>query len=74
LSQYGTHLQDILFLFMFIVTEDPVKKNAAKVTEELRIVIWRPVYSKYAGLQRAPDWDFFHSQYYSAKPAFARAP
>jgi hypothetical protein len=40
------HLQDILLLFMFIITED-IKKNGAKVTEELRIVLWRPVNSNY---------------------------
>jgi hypothetical protein len=28
------HLQDILLLFMFIITEDPVKKNGARFTEE----------------------------------------
>jgi hypothetical protein len=39
LSQYGAHLQDILLLFMFIITEDPVKKQDAKFTEELRIVL-----------------------------------
>jgi hypothetical protein len=41
LSWYGAHLQDILLLFMFIITEDPVKKNGAKVTEELRIVVFQ---------------------------------
>jgi hypothetical protein len=30
LSKYGAHTQDILFLFMFIITENPVKKNGAK--------------------------------------------
>jgi hypothetical protein len=65
----GAHLQDILFLFMFIITEDHVKKNGAKVTEELRIV-WRPVYSNYRA-PKSPDLDCFHIQYYSAKPAFA---
>jgi hypothetical protein len=48
------HLQDILLLFMFIITEDPVMKNAAKVTEELWIVKWR-TYFLTTGLQRAPD-------------------
>jgi hypothetical protein len=35
---------------MFIITEDPIysiRKNGAKVTEELRIVVWRLVYSNY---------------------------
>jgi hypothetical protein len=31
LSYYGAHLQDILLLFMFIITEDPVKKNGAEL-------------------------------------------
>jgi hypothetical protein len=38
---------------MIIITEDPVKKNGAKVTEELWIVVWRPYFLK--GLQRALD-------------------
>jgi hypothetical protein len=32
----GAHLQDILLLLMFIITEDPGKKNGAKCTEEQR--------------------------------------
>jgi hypothetical protein len=35
---------------MFIITEDPVKKNGAKFTEELRIEVWRRVYWNYTGL------------------------
>jgi hypothetical protein len=38
---------------MFIITEDRVKKNGAKVTEELRIVVWRPVFSNY-GAAKSP--------------------
>jgi hypothetical protein len=30
LSKYGAHTQDILLLFMLIITDDPVKKNGAK--------------------------------------------
>jgi hypothetical protein len=30
LSKYGAHTQDILLLFMSIITENPVKKNGAK--------------------------------------------
>jgi hypothetical protein len=42
---------------MFIITEDPVKKNGAKVTEDLRIVVWNGApYFLTTGLQRAPDW------------------
>jgi hypothetical protein len=29
LSKYGAHIQDILLLFMSIITENPVKKNGA---------------------------------------------
>jgi hypothetical protein len=29
-SKYGAHTQDILLLFMSIITENPVKKNSAK--------------------------------------------
>jgi hypothetical protein len=47
LSLYGAHLQDILLLFMFIITEYPFKKNGTKVTEELQIVVWRPEYFNY---------------------------
>jgi hypothetical protein len=32
---------------MFNITEDPVKKNGAKVTEELQRVVWRPVFYNY---------------------------
>jgi hypothetical protein len=60
---------DILLLFLFIITEDHVKKNGTKVTQELRIVVWRP-YFLITGLQRAPDWDCFLLQYYSAKTTF----
>jgi hypothetical protein len=52
---YGAHLQDILVLFMFIITEDPAKKNGAKFTEELRRVCTAPRIT--TGLQRAPDWN-----------------
>jgi hypothetical protein len=41
---------------MFSIIEDPVKKNDAKFlsyTEELRIEIWRPVYSSY-GATKSP--------------------
>jgi hypothetical protein len=38
---------------MFNITEDPVKKNGAKVLEELRIVVWRPVFSMY-GAAKSP--------------------
>jgi hypothetical protein len=49
---------------MIIITEDPVKKNGAKVTEELWIVVWRPVYSNYGaakshGLVLLPSSIFF---------------
>jgi hypothetical protein len=30
LSKYRAHTQDILLLFMLIITDDPVKKNGAK--------------------------------------------
>jgi hypothetical protein len=30
LSKYGAHTQDFFLLFMFIITDDPVKKNGAK--------------------------------------------
>jgi hypothetical protein len=30
LSKYGAHPQDILLLFMSIISENPVKKNGAK--------------------------------------------
>jgi hypothetical protein len=30
LSKYGAHTQDILLLFMLIITDDPVKKNGTK--------------------------------------------
>jgi hypothetical protein len=30
LSKYGAHTQDILLLFMLIITDDPVKKKGAK--------------------------------------------
>jgi hypothetical protein len=47
-------MQDILLLFMFIITEDPVKKNNAKFwSEELRIVIRHPVYYNY-GAAKSP--------------------
>jgi hypothetical protein len=32
LSYYGAHIQYILLLFLFIFSEDPVKKNGAKFT------------------------------------------
>jgi hypothetical protein len=38
---------------MFIITEDPVNENCAKVTEELQIVVWRRIFLN-TGLQRAP--------------------
>jgi hypothetical protein len=40
---------------MFIIIEDPVKKNGAKFTEELRIVpvVWRPGYFNY-GAGKSP--------------------
>jgi hypothetical protein len=57
-------VQDILLLFMFSITEDPVKKNGAKFwsyTEELRIVIWRSVYSKYGATEpRTVTASIFH--------------
>jgi hypothetical protein len=59
---------------MFIITADPVKKNGARFlsyTEGLWIVIYGTPYFLTTGLHRAPDWDCFHFQYYSAKPAFA---
>jgi hypothetical protein len=30
---------------MSFITDDPVKKNGAKVTEELRTVVWRSIFS-----------------------------
>jgi hypothetical protein len=54
---------------MSIITEDPVKKNGGKFwsyTEELRIVIWRPVYSNY-GATKSPGLGQIPSSYYSAK-------
>jgi hypothetical protein len=56
LSEYGAHLQNILLLFMFIITGDPVKQNGAKFTEELRIVVlYVAPYFLTMGLQRAPE-------------------
>jgi hypothetical protein len=55
---------------MVIITENPVKKNGPKFTEELLIVVWRPIYATVTtGLQIPPDWYCFHLQYFSAKPA-----
>jgi hypothetical protein len=39
---------------MFMITENSVKKNGAKVPEELRtVVIWRPLYTNY-GAAKSP--------------------
>jgi hypothetical protein len=43
----------ILCYCLFIIAEDPVKKKGAQFTEELRIVVWRPVYSNY-GAAKSP--------------------
>jgi hypothetical protein len=45
-----------------------IRKNGAKVTEELRIVVWRPVYSNYGavkspGLGQCPSSNIFHQNY-----------
>jgi hypothetical protein len=52
---------------MFIITEDPVQKNGAKFTEELWIVVWRPIYFNY-GAAKSPGLGLLPS---SAKPAEA---
>jgi hypothetical protein len=56
-------MKDVHIFGIFVkygtIIEDPDKKNGAKFTEELRIVVWRP-YILTTGLQRAPDWGCFH--------------
>jgi hypothetical protein len=65
---------------MFIIAEDPVKKNGVKFTEELRIVVWRPEYSNYRyraakslGLGLLPSSILFHQTSKSCGKSYSPA-